>query len=122
MASAEHLTSRQLHVLEAVIQTYIETAEPAGSRTVSQRFGLGVSSATVRNIMSELEDQGLLYHPHTSAGRIPTDLAYRVYVDSLMQHLSIERRSATDPAGRAPRLPQRDGPAAPADGAGAWAC
>jgi len=87
MASAEHLTSRQLHVLEAVIQTYIETAEPAGSRTVSQRFGLGVSSATVRNIMAELEEQGLLYHPHTSAGRIPTDLAYRVYVDSLM-HLS----------------------------------
>jgi len=87
MASAEHLTSRQLHVLEAVIQTYIETAEPAGSRTVSQRFGLGVSSATVRNIMAELEDQGLLYHPHTSAGRIPTDLAYRVYVDSLM-HLA----------------------------------
>ena len=87
MASAEHLSSRQLHVLEAVIQTYIETAEPAGSRTVSQRFGLGVSSATVRNIMSELEDQGLLYHPHTSAGRIPTDLAYRVYVDSLM-HLT----------------------------------
>lgn len=87
MASAEHLSSRQLHVLEAVIQTYIETAEPTGSRTIAQRFGLGVSPATVRNIMSELEDKGLLYHPHTSAGRIPTDLAYRVYVDSLM-HLA----------------------------------
>lgn len=85
MASAEHLSTRQLHVLEAVIQTYIETAEPAGSRTVAQRFGLGVSSATVRNIMSELEELGLLYHPHTSAGRIPTDRAYRVYVDSLMR-------------------------------------
>ena len=58
MASAEHLSTRQLHVLEAVIQTYIETAEPAGSRTVAQRFGLGVSSATVRNIMSELEELG----------------------------------------------------------------
>ncbi len=87
MATAEHLSSRQLHVLEAVIQTYIETAEPTGSRTIAQRFGLGVSPATVRNIMSELEDKGLLYHPHTSAGRIPTDLAYRVYVDSLM-HLA----------------------------------
>jgi heat-inducible transcriptional repressor len=87
MATAEHLTSRELHVLEAVIQTYIETAEPAGSRTIAQRFGLGVSPATVRNIMSELEDKGMLYHPHTSAGRIPTDLAYRVYVDSLM-HLA----------------------------------
>jgi heat-inducible transcriptional repressor len=87
MAPAEHLSSRQLHVLEAVIQTYIETAEPTGSRTVAHRFGLGVSPATVRTIMSELEDKGLLYHPHTSAGRIPTDLAYRVYVDSLM-HLA----------------------------------
>ena len=85
MATAEHLSSRQLHVLEAVIQTYIETAEPAGSRTVAQRFGLSVSPATVRNIMSELEEKGLLYHPHTSAGRIPTDQAYRVYVDSLMR-------------------------------------
>jgi heat-inducible transcriptional repressor len=87
MAAAEHLSTRELHVLEAVIQTYIETAEPAGSRTIAQRFRLGVSPATVRNIMSELEDKGMLYHPHTSAGRIPTDLAYRVYVDSLM-HLA----------------------------------
>ncbi len=87
MASAEQLSSRQLHVLEAVIQTYIESAEPAGSRTIAHRFGLGVSPATVRNIMSELEEKGLLYHPHNSAGRIPTDLAYRVYVDSLM-HLA----------------------------------
>jgi heat-inducible transcriptional repressor len=79
------LSSRQLHVLEAVIQTYIETAEPAGSRTIARRFGLGVSPATVRTIMGELEEKGLLYHPHPSAGRIPTDLAYRVYVDSLMR-------------------------------------
>jgi len=71
--------------LEAVIQSYVETAEPAGSRTIAKRFGLGVSPATIRNTMSDLEEKGFLLHPHTSAGRIPTDLAYRVYVDSLMR-------------------------------------
>ncbi len=79
------LTDRERRVLEAVIQAYIETAEPAGSRMISRRFGLGVSPATVRNTMSDLEDKGFLFHPHTSAGRVPTDLAYRVYVDSLMR-------------------------------------
>lgn len=79
------LTDRERHVLEAVIQSYVETAEPAGSRMISRRFGLGVSAATVRNTMSDLEDKGFLFHPHTSAGRVPTDMAYRVYVDSLMR-------------------------------------
>jgi heat-inducible transcriptional repressor len=66
-----------------VIQVYIQTAEPAGSQTLAQRFPLGVSSATIRNTMSELEEKGYLYHPHTSAGRIPTDRDYRWYVDNL---------------------------------------
>jgi heat-inducible transcriptional repressor len=79
---AEDLSDREIRVLEAVIQVYIETAEPAGSQTVAQRFPLGVSSATIRNTMSDLEEKGLLYHPHTSAGRIPTDRAYRWYVDN----------------------------------------
>jgi heat-inducible transcriptional repressor len=78
------LTDRERRVLEAVIQSYVETAEPAGSRTISRRFGIGVSPATVRNTMSDLEEKGFLFHPHTSAGRVPTDMAYRVYVDSLM--------------------------------------
>ena len=78
------LTDRERQVLEAVIQSYVETAEPAASRTLSRRFGLGVSPATIRNTMSDLEEKGFLFHPHTSAGRVPTDLAYRVYVDSLM--------------------------------------
>jgi heat-inducible transcriptional repressor len=82
---AEQLTHRERQVLEAVIQTYVETAEPAGSRTLSRRFGLGVSPATIRNTMSDLEDKGYLSHPHTSAGRVPTDMAYRVYVDQLMR-------------------------------------
>ncbi len=83
--SLEGLTDREFRVLEAVIQVYIETAEPAGSQTVVQRFPLGVSSATIRNTMSELEEKGFLYHPHTSAGRIPTDRAYRWYVDNLIR-------------------------------------
>jgi len=83
MASDE-LNGRERQILEAVIRSYVETAEPAGSRTLSRRFGLGVSPATIRNTMSDLEEKGFLFHPHTSAGRIPTNKAYRVYVDSLL--------------------------------------
>ena len=79
------LNDRERQVLEAVIETYVETAEPAGSRTIAKKFGLTLSAATIRNTMSDLEEKGYLYHPHTSAGRIPTDLAYRVYVNSLMR-------------------------------------
>ncbi len=78
------LTERERRVLEAVIQSYVETAQPAGSSAIARRFGLGVSPATIRNTMSDLEEKGLLYHPHTSAGRVPTDVAYRIYVNSLM--------------------------------------
>ena len=79
------LSDRERQVLEAVIETYVQTAEPAGSRTIATRHNLGLSPATIRNTMSDLEEKGYLYHPHTSAGRIPTDLAYRVYVDYLMR-------------------------------------
>lgn len=79
------LTDRERQVLEAVVRTYVDTAEPAGSRTVSRTFDLGVSAATVRNTMSDLEEKGYLFHPHTSAGRVPTDLAYRFFVDRLME-------------------------------------
>src|SRR2546423_8145525 len=82
---SQSLTERERQVLEAVIETYVETAEPAGSRTISRRSDMMLSAATIRNTMSDLEEKGYLYHPHTSAGRIPTDLAYRVYVDSLMR-------------------------------------
>ncbi|HEX6693529.1 MAG TPA: heat-inducible transcriptional repressor HrcA [Longimicrobiales bacterium] len=84
-----NLNEREERVLEAVIRTYVETAEPAGSRTVAKRHGLGVSPATIRNAMSDLEEKGFLFHPHTSAGRIPTDLAYRYYVDTLMRPLRL---------------------------------
>src|SRR2546429_8477286 len=82
--TAASLNDRERQVLEAVIETYVQTAEPAGSRTIARRFRIGLSAATIRNTMSDLEEKGYLYHPHTSAGRIPTDLAYRGYVDSLM--------------------------------------
>jgi len=85
MMSGDVLTERERRVLEAVIRTYVETAEPAGSRVVSKKYALGVSPATVRNTMADLEEKGFLYHPHTSAGRVPTDLAYRYYVDTLMR-------------------------------------
>ncbi|MCI0433576.1 MAG: heat-inducible transcriptional repressor HrcA [Gemmatimonadetes bacterium] len=79
------LTDRERQILEAVIRTYVETAEPAGSRVVARRSDLGVSPATIRNAMSDLEEKGFLFHPHTSAGRVPTDLAYRYFVDSMMR-------------------------------------
>ena len=78
------LSEREKKVLEAVIQCYVRNAEPAGSRTLARYFGLGVSPATIRNTMSDLEDKGMLFHPHTSAGRVPTDLGYRAYVDALI--------------------------------------
>jgi heat-inducible transcriptional repressor len=85
MAHGSELSERERQVLEAVIRSYVATAEPAGSRTLSRRYELGISPATIRNTMSDLEEKGFLYHPHTSAGRVPTDRAYRVYVDSLMR-------------------------------------
>ncbi|MEP6493780.1 MAG: heat-inducible transcriptional repressor HrcA [bacterium] len=92
---SEELSRRERRVLEAVIRSYVETAEPAGSRTLSRRFGLGVSPATIRNTMSDLEEKGFLFHPHTSAGRIPTNKAYRVYVDSLLSFAPL-RAAETD--------------------------
>lgn len=82
MANSE-LSDRERSVLEAVIKSFVETAEPAGSHSLSRRFGLGVSPATIRSTMSDLEEKGYLFHPHTSAGRVPTDKAYRVFVDGL---------------------------------------
>ncbi len=81
----ESLSGRERSVLEAVVRTYVETAEPAGSRTLARRYDLGVSPATIRNTMADLEDEGYLSHPHTSAGRVPTDLAYRFFVDRLVR-------------------------------------
>jgi len=85
MPGPERLTERELRVLEAVVRAYVRTAEPAGSQALSREAGLGVSPATIRNTMSDLEERGYLYHPHTSAGRIPTDLGYRTFVDGVVR-------------------------------------
>ncbi|MCX7593829.1 MAG: heat-inducible transcriptional repressor HrcA [Fischerella sp.] len=78
------LTNRQQHVLWATVRHYIATAEPVGSKALVEEFNLGVSSATIRNVMGMLEKAGLLYQPHTSAGRVPSDSGYRIYVDQLI--------------------------------------
>ncbi|NLW41384.1 MAG: heat-inducible transcription repressor HrcA [Tissierellia bacterium] len=79
------LDERKKKVLYAVIDSYLLTAEPIGSRTISKRYNLGVSSATIRNEMSDLEELGYLSKPHTSSGRVPSDKAYRLYVDQLLK-------------------------------------
>jgi len=81
--SAEPFDQRLRQVLLAVIAEYVETAQPVGSRSISRRHIQGLSPATIRNAMADLEDLGYLTHPHTSAGRVPTDKAYRFYVDAL---------------------------------------
>ncbi|MGI6686253.1 MAG: heat-inducible transcriptional repressor HrcA [Bacillota bacterium] len=79
------MDERKKQVLHAIIKDYVATAEPVGSRTISKKYGLGVSSATIRNEMSDLEEQGYIEQPHTSAGRIPSDKGYRYYVDCIME-------------------------------------
>ncbi len=81
----QHLDERKQKILKAIIQTYLETGEPVGSRTISKYTDLNLSSATIRNEMSDLEDMGYILQPHTSAGRIPSDKGYRLYVDEMMR-------------------------------------
>ncbi|MEB3299641.1 MAG: heat-inducible transcriptional repressor HrcA [Candidatus Sericytochromatia bacterium] len=78
------LNQRQRDILRAVVDDYVSTAEPVGSRTLSRKYGLGLSPATIRNALADLEDEGLLRQPHTSAGRVPSDQGYRVFVEELM--------------------------------------
>ncbi len=81
----DEINARRDRIFDIIVRSYIETAEPVGSRTISKRPNVGLSSASIRNVMADLEDQGLITHPHTSAGRIPTDKGYRYYVDRLME-------------------------------------
>lgn len=83
------LTERKLKILQAIVSDFIGTAEPVGSRTLSKKDDLNISSATIRNEMADLEEMGYLAQPHTSAGRVPTDKAYRLYVNRLMQKYEI---------------------------------
>lgn len=80
------LDDRKTKILYAIIKTYLETGEPVGSRTISKYADLNLSSATIRNEMSDLEEMGYIVQPHTSAGRIPSDKGYRFYVDQMMEY------------------------------------
>lgn len=82
------LNERKIKILKAIVSSYIHEGEAIGSRTISKKYDLGISSATVRNEMSDLEELGFLIQPHTSAGRVPTDKAYRLYVDKLIRNNS----------------------------------
>ena len=75
------LDERKIKILAAVVHDYIATAEPIGSRTIARKYRIGISPATIRNEMADLEEQGYLHQPHTSAGRVPSHKGYRYYVD-----------------------------------------
>jgi heat-inducible transcriptional repressor len=93
MKMFQDLTDRESIVLQLVIHNYILSATPVGSRVLARRHAeIGLSPATISNTMADLEEKGLLTHPHTSAGRVPTDLGYRLYVDDLMEFKEISRR------------------------------
>jgi heat-inducible transcriptional repressor len=94
----EELNQREKAILRSVVQQFILTATPVGSRYITKNYNIGYSPATVRNIMSDLEDSGYINHPHTSAGRVPTDKGYRYYVDSLMdiEKLNSKEKSLID--------------------------
>jgi len=89
------IESRRKGILAAIVESYVDSASPVGSRAIAQRFRNTVSPATIRNVMADLEEMGLIMQPHTSAGRVPTDKGYRFYVDSLLEpkHLTKEEES-----------------------------
>ena len=90
------LSERKLKILQTIIRTYLDTGEPVGSRTISKDTELSLSSATIRNEMSDLEEMGYIIQPHTSAGRIPTDKGYRLYVDTMLSDKTSEVESLKD--------------------------
>ena len=102
---SNELTERSRRLLATLVREYIETGEPVASQVVAHRSGLGVSSATVRNALAQLEEAGYLHQPHTSAGRVPTDLGYRAFVDLLLE----ARKPARSPAGVESQLRQHAG-------------
>lgn len=89
----ETLTERERLVLNLIVENFVHSAVPIGSRMISKKVGMTLSPATIRNVMGDLEERGYLTHPHTSAGRVPTDKGYRFYVDSLM---GVEALSETE--------------------------
>ena len=86
----DELDPRKMLILKAIIDDYIASVEPVGSRTIAKKYDMGLSSATIRNEMADLEEMGYLSQPHTSAGRVPSDKGYRFYVDRLLGFAGIE--------------------------------
>jgi len=98
MGMISELNERSREVLRAIVESYVETGEPVGSRTLSKRFSMELSPATIRNVMADLEDSGLLFSPHTSAGRMPTDAGLRLFVNGILEigNLTESERKAID--------------------------
>lgn len=98
------VSERERNILRMLVDHYISEGQPVGSRTISKLPGVGISAASVRNVMGDLESMGLLKSPHTSAGRVPTSAAYRIFVDSMLEYRELERgviaeiKSALDPS------------------------
>jgi heat-inducible transcriptional repressor len=97
-ATIAALNERSREVFREIVETYVATGEPVGSRTLSRRLGTVLSPATIRNVMADLQDLGLLYAPHTSAGRLPTAVGLRLFVDGLLElgSLSEDERATID--------------------------
>ncbi|MEE8273920.1 MAG: heat-inducible transcriptional repressor HrcA [Alphaproteobacteria bacterium] len=98
MVTINELNERSREIFRKIVETYVDTGEPVGSRTLSRRLNSSLSPATIRNVMADLEEAGLLYAPHTSAGRLPTETGLRLFVDGLLEvgNLSPDERSAID--------------------------
>ena len=90
------LNERKEKILDAIIRNYLETGEPVGSRTISKNSDLNLSSATIRNEMSDLEEDGFIVQPHTSSGRIPTDKGYRFYVDHMLKQIDEREKKVSE--------------------------
>src|SRR6266508_6388475 len=93
---ADLLTQRAKRILNAVVQEYLHTGDAVGSRTVTRRYGIDLSPATVRNVMADLEEMGLLKQPHTSAGRVPTNQGLRFFIDSLLKVRTLSSKERED--------------------------
>src|SRR5512137_1494773 len=93
---AETLNERAQHLLRVLVQSYIRDGQPVGSRTLSRDSGLSLSSATIRNVMADLEELGFVASPHTSAGRVPTDRGYRFFGDTLLRVQPVDAQAVED--------------------------
>ena len=99
-SAISEMNARTREVFTKIVDAYVATGEPIGSRTLSQKLSTSLSSATMRNVMADLEEAGLLYSPHTSAGRLPTDAGLRIFVDGLLEIGNLTSKESTDLEGR----------------------